>query len=401
MENKSIFRWLRLILPIPLFILLISSPIGAQTDYPYKEVTPAYIEANTPLGLTGDDACLQVALPFPFTFYGVAYTTAYVNTNGYLNFLHPYSYFTNKNTPRLGLPDGTVYAFWDDLVVDENATVLTEVLGTAPKRQFIIEWRNVTFNDIDYGKRIDFQIVLHETGAILLQYRNIEDDSREKGSSATIGLENEAGNAGAQFSFNTAALKPVEGKFAILFGNVAKNVPVDITPMRCPNAVNFVSKGVLHVAILGTADVPVSAIDPNSVTLQGIAPLRWRLEDVGTPYEPFVGKTDIYNCNNLGRDGYPDLVFKFDTEDVVVGALGASAAQAGQAILLKLDGKLLDGTEIKGEDSVVIVRGHHKWEKERGSIRGHHKWEKEKDHHKKEKEKDHNKKEKDREHDDD
>jgi hypothetical protein len=386
MKNKRFFRRLRFILPIPLFILLVSSPIGAQTDYPYREVPSSYIEASNLLSLTGDDASLQVTLPFPFTFYGVAYTTAYVNTNGYLNFKDGYSIVYNRNIPRMGYPDDTIFAFWDDLKVNPDASVRTEVRGTAPKRQFVIEWRNVTFSD-DNTKRIDFEIVLHEKGAILLQYRNIDDDPREKGSSASIGLENEDGTAGVQYSFNTAALNP--GESAILFGNVAKDVPVDITPRRCPNPVNLVSKGVLRVAILGTEDVPVSTIDPNSVTLQGIAPLRWDLEDVGTPYEPFVGKTDIYNCNNLGRDGYPDLVFMFDTEDVVVGSLSAAAAQAGQALLLKLEGKLQDGTDIKGEDSVVIIRGHHKWEKERGSIRGHHKWEKQKDYHKKEKDKKH------------
>jgi hypothetical protein len=404
MENKSFFRWFRFILSIPLFILLVSSPTGAQTEYPYKEVTPNYIEANTILSsLTGqDDASELVTLPFQFTFYGVPYPKAYVNTNGYLNFLHSYTYFTNKNTPRLGLPDGTIYAFWDDLAVPGDGSVRTEVLGTAPKRQFVIEWRNVTLNG-DWVNRFDFEIVLHETGAILLQYRNIDIGTPEMGSSATIGLENQTGDAGVQFSFNTTALKSPE--FAILFGKAEKNVPVDINPRRCPNPVNLVRKGVLRVAILGTADVPVSAIDPSTVTLQGIAPLRWRLEDVGTPYEPFVGKTDVYHCNNLGPDGYPDLIFKFDTEDVVGAGAGAlGVVQAGQALLLKLDGKLLDGTEIKGEDSVVIIRGHHKWEKERTGHHddrwkkdrtGHHKREDRTGHHKKEKDRDH-KKEKDR-----
>jgi hypothetical protein len=198
-------------------------------------------------------------------------------------------------------------------------------------------------------------------------------------------------------SFNRPSIKSPE--FAMLFGKVEKNVPVDIKPRRCPNAVNLVSKGVLRVAILGTADVPVSDIDPTSVTLQGIAPRRWHVEDVGTPYEPFVGKGNIYNCNNLGPDGYPDLVFTFDTDDVMGTSGTLGTLKAGQPLLLKLDGKLLDGTGIKGEDSIVIIRAHHKWEKER---RGHHpKKEKEKDHHKKGKDKDHHDSHHDKRHDKD
>lgn len=399
MENKSNFRRFSLILSISLFILLASSPTDAQivypcaqsAEYPCKEVTPSYIEASTDLGLTGDGAFSPVTLPFPFTFYGVTYNTANVRTNGFLSFVDTSSaidnpvYFPTSGSGLPTSPNGAIYAFWDYLAVNAyvGASVRTQTLGTAPNRQFVIEWRNVTFAD-GWGTPFDFEIVLHEgTGAILLQYRNIDSATPETGSSATIGLENQAGTAASLLSHNRPAIKSPQ--FAILFGKAAKDVPVDIKPKRCPNPVNLARKGVLRVAILGTRDVPVSAIDPNSVTLQGIAPRRWRLEDVGTPYEPFVGKTDIYNCNNLGPDGNPDLIFKFDTEDVVATQGALSAVQAGQAFLLKLDGKLLDGTEIKGEDSVVIIRAHHKKEKDRD---GHHKKEKEKDHDKKEKDRD-------------
>jgi len=361
MESKAFFRRVRFILPIALFILLISSPIGAQTNYPINVVTPSYIEASTLFPLTGDDASLQVPLPFPFTFYGVTYNQAYVTTNGYLNFPAGQSYFSyNRSIPRIDRPNGAIYAFWDDLYVDGMASVLTEVRGSAPKRKFVIEWRNVTFslNGVPDGvNRIDFEIVLYETGAILLQYRNIDDNSRKRASSATIGVENATGDAAAQFSCNTAALGT--GEFAILFGNVAKDVPVDIKPRSCPNPLNLVSKGVLPVAILGTADFDVKTIDPTTVNLKGVAPLRWSLEDVASPYEPFVGKTDIYHCNNLGPDGNLDLMLMFDTQEV------AAAIGDFDVVILELGGQLRDGTEIKGEDSALIIRGHHKKEHEK------------------------------------
>ena len=66
------------------------------------------------------------------------------------------------------------------------------------------------------------------------------------------------------------------------------DVPVDIKPTSCPNPLNVKSKGVLPVAILGTVDFDVSDIDPATVLLEGVPPLRWALEDVATPlgHEP-------------------------------------------------------------------------------------------------------------------
>ena len=62
---------------------------------------------------------------------------------------------------------------------------------------------------------------------------------------------------------------------------------VDIKPQSCPNPLNVKKKGVLPIAILGTEDFDVTEIDPASVELEYISPLRWALEDVATPYEPF------------------------------------------------------------------------------------------------------------------
>ena len=58
---------------------------------------------------------------------------------------------------------------------------------TGPSR-FVIEWRNARYFD-DASRRVDFEVVLYENGQILTQYRNIADDARERGSSATLGLE--------------------------------------------------------------------------------------------------------------------------------------------------------------------------------------------------------------------
>jgi hypothetical protein len=108
------------------------------------------------------------------------------------------------------------------------------------------------------------------------------------------------------------------------------------------------------VAILGSEYFDVSEVDVSTVQLEGVTPLRWRLKDVATPFQPTVGKVDCReDCNNLGRDGFMDLTLKFDTR-AVVKALGE--VEDRECLTLQLTGNLLDGTAIVGEDVVVILK---------------------------------------------
>jgi hypothetical protein len=200
-------------------------------------------------------------------------------------------------------------------------------------------------------------------GAILLQYRNIDFDGLETGNSASIGLENQTGDVSIQFSCNTASIGP--GEFALGFSPAPTTVtvPVDIKPGDCPNPVNLGSQGVLPVAILGTADFDVTTIDPNTVTLAGVAPLRWSLEDVGAPYEPLVRRIDAYQCNTMGPDGHLDLALKFDTQEIAaaLGNVNDKEVRTLQVRAQLLSGLSVlsaqGGTEVQGEDVVVIRTG--------------------------------------------
>lgn len=139
--------------------------------------------------------------------------------------------------------------------------------------------------------------------------------------------------------------------------------PIDIKPGSCPNPLNLREKGVLPVAILGLEDFDVTQIDPATVRLfrKGVvdpievAPLRWSLEDVATPFEPFIGKKAKYDCTAAGPDGLLDLSLKFDAQ-AVVAALGPVTDR--QVLVLQLTAKLKEafgGTPIAGEDVVVIL----------------------------------------------
>lgn len=137
-------------------------------------------------------------------------------------------------------------------------------------------------------------------------------------------------------------------------GEECGSIPVDIRPTSCPNPLNTGSRGVLPVAILGTARIDVTRIDPASVRLAGVAPLRWSLQDVATPYEPFAGREGCHDCNEEGPDGFMDLTLKFDTQ-AIVAALGD--VSDGDCLVLTLGGNLLEeygGTAFTGEDVLTI-----------------------------------------------
>jgi hypothetical protein len=132
-------------------------------------------------------------------------------------------------------------------------------------------------------------------------------------------------------------------------------VPVDIKPGSCPNPFNMMGRGDLPVAILGTADLDVSTIDVASVRLAGVAPVRSGYEDVGTPFEPYVGREDCsLDCTEMESDGFMDLTFKFDSEE-----LAAALANAAGCVAVPLTGNFLPeygGGPIAGEDVVRILR---------------------------------------------
>ncbi len=126
-------------------------------------------------------------------------------------------------------------------------------------------------------------------------------------------------------------------------------VDFDIKPQSCPNPLNTNSKGTLPVAILGTDVFDVNDVDPATLLLEGVAPLRWYLRDVSTPM--YAG-AEVCECNEDSADGYMDLTVKFDRQ-AIVAALGT--VSDGDEIVLTLTGMTVGGVEIMGQDCVAII----------------------------------------------
>jgi subtilisin family serine protease len=175
--------------------------------YSCSLTTPDYVEATNVVTELSDEDSIPVALPFPFIYYGQRYDTVYVNTNGLVHFVPvPMFSFLGFNTPIPDSfpPNAAIYALWDDLFVANGGSIRTEAVGSAPNRRFVIEWRDASF--WDDPSRASFEIVLHEDGRVTLQYQDA-DSPFAQGRSATIGIEDDAGAVGLQYSTNQAAVE--------------------------------------------------------------------------------------------------------------------------------------------------------------------------------------------------
>jgi hypothetical protein len=147
-------------------------------------------------------------------------------------------------------------------------------------------------------------------------------------------------------------------------------VAVDIKPGSCPNSYNRNSRGVLPVAVVGTANLGVGQIDPASVRLclpgedpaapdakcvaphEGPPGPRTVVEDVATPFVP--EDSLVCDCHELGGDGIADLSMKFKTEELVP-ALELDDRASGDLVELVVRGTLVDGTPFAGSDCVRLV----------------------------------------------
>jgi len=151
-------------------------------------------------------------------------------------------------------------------------------------------------------------------------------------------------------------------------------VDVDIKGGSCPNPFNPKSKGSVPVAILGSVEF-LDTIDPTTITLMGVPALDEGVYEDST--QPGEYTADCYDCFDADDpdnfncdydpvaeeftaycgDGIPELVVKFDTQELATAIAAAGGAVKGACLELLLEGTLYDGvTPIEGSDSVVVLK---------------------------------------------
>ncbi|HSK05318.1 MAG TPA: S8 family serine peptidase [Kofleriaceae bacterium] len=150
-----------------------------------------------------------VQSPFPIRFGGAdpGSTTLYVTNNGFITFTAPTGYYGYSNAPLPTTSFNTLIApLWDELGVSSSGSVRHEVLGEAPSRQLVIEYRDVYHGYA--GGTATFQVVFFEDStSIRFNYADVDVGyaSYNNGASATVGVQVTSGIA-RQFSYNTPSL---------------------------------------------------------------------------------------------------------------------------------------------------------------------------------------------------
>lgn len=169
-----------------------------------------YVPLSNPTALSftdPDDGAASLSLPFVFSLFGTTTSSLSVSPNGLVSVgaLPPASAFDNTTFPTGAAPNGVIAVWWDDLLIDPGvqggASVGFEVLGTAPNRVLVVEWRNVRVasHSTNNHRRFSMQLALSETsGAIELRYGETNTSGNPPtASSASVGLEDDAGVVGA------------------------------------------------------------------------------------------------------------------------------------------------------------------------------------------------------------
>jgi hypothetical protein len=190
-------------------VVLAVNPAPAPSGgYACAEAPGTFVPADTVIDLTGDDRLTTVATPFPIRLYGQTTSSVTIDTDGVV-FTGPETGITiesHRPIPNPATPNGIVAPFWDDFYVDSASSVRVTTIGSAPNRQFVIEWRNVTFYN-DGASRLSVEVIFSEDGRITFAYAGL-DSSREQGDRAVIGLENGSGTAGFSIAYHTPVLGP-------------------------------------------------------------------------------------------------------------------------------------------------------------------------------------------------
>ncbi|MFZ8999349.1 MAG: fibronectin type III domain-containing protein, partial [Ilumatobacteraceae bacterium] len=170
---------------------------------PYSWVSTA---GGSALGL-GDDVSSSQSIGFSFPLYDRSHTSASVGSHGLLGLGDTANPYTNGTIPDAAQPNGVIAAFWDDLNPAVGGSVRVLRTGSAGARRFIASWEGVPHYNVANG--VTFQIVLEEaTGDIVLQYQDVlfSSSAYDRGASATVGIENHAGDRGTLISNNRATL---------------------------------------------------------------------------------------------------------------------------------------------------------------------------------------------------
>lgn len=163
------------------------SPTAAYTvsQIPYY---PAYLISPTNVFLGDDDVLDNIAIGFPFKFFGINYTDLFISSNGIIGFDAGDNAYDVQHIPDITEPNNLIALCFTDLDPTAGGTISYELQGATPDRRFIIYYDHVHHYLSD--ATISGQIILYETSNAI---DIISFDIQSDGGEMTQGIENAGG----------------------------------------------------------------------------------------------------------------------------------------------------------------------------------------------------------------
>jgi len=322
------------------------SPTGPR--FAWMEIS----ETGTDLGLNGNDVFGSLPIGFDFPFYGHTYNTVFASSNGLLTFGAGNGEPVNAHIPWPAPPNDFIAPFWDDQRVSrpDNERVYYQTFGSAPNRYLVVQWRTRPVTSTYPSPLLppyEYEAILYEDGTIVFQYNRMSDWIMGDGRSATVGIENESGAVGTQYSVNREAIAdglavrftPLDSSVEdITYVNICE---VDLEPSQEAKALPGDTIHFQHV-------LTNTGVITDSYTLSFLDSRGWRVEieptQVGplppggsahatvrltlplTPTEVLSGTVDILLVTASSRSiSFSDTV----TDTTTVGYLPAGKPRAG------------------------------------------------------------------------
>ncbi|MFQ5569057.1 MAG: choice-of-anchor D domain-containing protein, partial [Rhodothermales bacterium] len=156
-----------------------------------------------------DDEAEIVSLPFSFPFYGNIQTYVFLSSNGLLTFgTAGASSSRNRPIPFVTPPNDFIAPLWDNLNPELGGSIHT--YHDAARDRFIVQYTDISHRTPTNG-RYTFQVILDPQGGILLQYLEVGNTS-----GASVGIENDLGLDGLEFTFNPSGPNVVTDSLALL-----------------------------------------------------------------------------------------------------------------------------------------------------------------------------------------
>jgi hypothetical protein len=146
--------------------------------------------------LSDCDDCLVDGVPisFEFPFYGEAYTTVGISSNGAIQFVDTDDPWGPGRLPTSELVGPVILPLWGDWDPSSSGDIYVQTLPSWPgtgQRAFVVQWNNVESWDCGRGDNATWQAALLEDGSIVFQYLDtiVSDLECNHGADMTIGIQ--------------------------------------------------------------------------------------------------------------------------------------------------------------------------------------------------------------------